>query len=192
MSSEPEFTKKNNDDWPALKSSQLGDLLGLSDRRVRQYAEQKVLPRNPDKTYPQRESIRAFIDFLRSNASGSVTVQDLNIRKLKAETEEREAKAEKAQLDLDVRRGELISRKDMYREWISRCVELRSSMMGLANQVGFRFTDGDVRSLVEEVVEAFVTETLETWSREGPYSPKEKTGTLDAPRTQSPEAAAET
>lgn len=178
MIGKPEFTRQKAADWPSLTSSQLADLLGMTDRRVRQYVQQGIMIRDGQK-YPMRENIRRYTDYLKANPSESADVDDLKTQKLRAETKEREAKAEKAQLDLDVRRGELISRKDMYREWVGRCVELRSAMMALPGEIGFRFTDEETRALVEEVTEDFVRKTLETWSREGPLTPRENGEALD-------------
>ena len=162
MSDKPELSQNGPNEWPSLKSSQLADLFGMSDRRIRQLAKDR---------YPLRECVQAYIAYLKANPTESASVADLEFRKLKAETEERQTKAERAQLDLDERRGELISREDMQREWTSRCVELRAAMLGLPNELGFRFTDDDTRALVEEVSEDFVRSTLETWSREGPHTP---------------------
>ena len=133
-----------------------------------------------------RENILAFIEFLKSNPAESQDVEDLKVLKLRAETKEREAKAEEAQLDLDVRRGELISRKDMYREWTSRCVELRAALLGLPNELGFRFTNDDTRVLVEEVSDEYVRKLLETWSRDGIYTPSKA---LDAERIEGAQAS---
>lgn len=172
LSDKPEFTQAGQTEWPSLKSSQIADLFGLSDRRIRQLVKDGVIPKSSRDKYPLRECVQAYIAYLKANPTESASVQDLEYRKLKAETEERQAKAERAQLELDVRRGELISREDMHREWTGRCVELRAAMLGLPNELGFRFTDDDTRALVEEVSEDFVRSTLETWSREGPHSPK--------------------
>lgn len=170
--------------WPALTSPRLGDLFGMTDRRVRQLAQQGILPRDEKGRYPMRDCVLAYVAYLKSNPDESASVKELEYRKLKAETEERQAKADKAQLDLDERRGELISRADMYREWIGRCVELRAAMLGLPNELGFRFTADDTRALVEEVSEEFVRTTLETWSREGPFTPRAPSTALDAARTE--------
>ena len=172
MSDKPELIQNGPNEWPSLKSSQLADLFGMSDRRIRQLVKDGVIPRDGRDRYPLRECVQAYIAYLKANPTESASVADLEFRKLKAETEERQAKAERAQLDLDERRGELISREDMQREWTSRCVELRAAMLGLPNELGFRFTDDDTRALVEEVSEDFVRSTLETWSREGPHTPK--------------------
>lgn len=172
LSGEPEFTPTETQDWPLLKSSQLADLFGLSKRRIQQLSKDGIIPAKGRDRYPLRECVQAYIAYLKANPTESASVADLEFRKLKAETEERQAKAERAQLDLDERRGELISREDMQREWTSRCVELRAAMLGLPNELGFRFTDDDTRALVEEVSEDFVRSTLETWSREGPHTPR--------------------
>ena len=172
LSGEPEFNQTETRDWPLLKSSELADLFGLSKRRIQQLAKDGIIRTSGRDKYPLRECVQAYIAYLKAYPTESASVQDLEYRKLKAETEERQAKAERAQLELDVRRGELISREDMHREWTGRCVELRAAMLGLPNELGFRFTDDDTRALVEEVSEDFVRSTLETWSREGPHSPK--------------------
>ena len=163
----------------------------MTDRRVRQLAQQGILPRDEKGRYPMRDCVLAYIAYLKSNPDESASVKELEYRKLKAETEERQAKADKAQLDLDERRGELISRADMYREWIGRCVELRAAMLGLPTELGFRFTADDTRALVEEVSEEFVRTTLETWSREGPFTPRAPSAALDAARTEGAGSAEE-
>lgn len=84
-----------------------------------------------------------------------------------ADTEEREAKAKKAQIAVAISEGRLMKRDDVVREWTARVLEVRSALLELPRRVGAQFPDVDTRNAVEEEVERTVYETLERYSRRG-------------------------
>jgi hypothetical protein len=86
---------------------------------------------------------------------------------LKAQAHEREAKAALRQLELDQKKGELVTIEEVKRQWSARLIEFKAAMLEMPKRAAFRFTDADVRLHVEEELSAFVTEVLAKYSRGG-------------------------
>ena len=129
-------------------------------------------------------TVKRYIGYLKESQKEQSTPSDqkkMKARKLKAETEEREARAKLAEIQLDEKAGKLISREDVIKEWSGRCVEVKAALLGLPQEIGFLFPDSEYRYMIEERVEQFVYETLERYSRDGISTPAPR-GLMEQPR----------
>lgn len=121
--------------------------------------------------YDLAPTIQAYIRYLtkkaRDNAVEGEDGEELARRRMIAETEEREAKARKAQISVAISEGRLMKRDDVVREWTARVLEVRSALLELPRRVGAQFLDVDTRNTVEEEVERTIYEILERYSRRG-------------------------
>lgn len=151
----------------------VGDIaaaFGLTERSVQMLTKEKILPRARRGQYNLFFAAQAYVKHLKDRISGNVLIpeqDDLKGRKMKADTEEREAKAALRQIQLAEERKALFRRDEIISQWESRLVEFKSAMLGLPRRVAFQVTDPVLRIQVEEEVHAFVIELLEQYSREG-------------------------
>lgn len=102
----------------------------------------------------------------------SENAAELNARKLKADTEYREAKAAREQLQREIAEGRFYPKDEVVGEWVRRVHEIRTAMLAIPRKVAAVFNDPDVRLVVESELTAIVREILERYSREGVYTPK--------------------
>ena len=143
-------------------------LLGMTPQWVRKLSKEGVIPQSSRGKFDLFPTIKRYIAYLKESQkeqTGPSDQKKMKARKLKAETEEREARAKLAEIQLDEKAGKLISREDVIREWSGRCVEVKAALLGLPQEIGFLFPDSEYRYMIEERVEQFVYETLERYSR---------------------------
>lgn len=157
-------------------TAQIAELFEVTERSVQILAQDKIIPRAKRGQFDLFLTAKAYIRNLKDRLGGKIIEpeqDDLKGRKLKAETEEREAKAALRRLELEEELGKLFRREEIDRQWTSRLIEVKAAMLEMPKRVAFRFTDPDVRIHVEEEVYAYVVEMLDRYSRSGivPDSP---------------------
>lgn len=164
----------------------VAELLNLSERRIEQLAQKRIIPKAGKGKYDPVPVVQAYIRYLQQKLVGggeTIDVSELKDRKLKAETEEREAKAERARIVVEIEKGELVKRKDVIREWIGRLVEVKAAMLELPQRVSFLFSDPDVKNTIEEEVTKTIYEVLEVYSRNGLHTRPVDVGGACGPKT---------
>ena len=133
-----------------MTEAALGDLLGLSARRVRQLVTEGVLT----KPLHRRDSVRAYCGWLREKASRGVAVMD----DLKAEKirQAREA-ADKLALQNAAARGELVRASEVESAWSNVLRDVRSMMLAVPSRCGAslpHLTAHDVAAIDGEIKSA--------------------------------------
>jgi len=98
------------------------------------------------------------------------TISD-EARKLKADADYRETKSEKEKIALDKIQGELIHIDDVQAEWASRILELKSGLRQLEKKIAPQIANQSIRE-VERVLRDEVYYLLESYSRDGAYTPR--------------------
>lgn len=162
------------DSMHLCSTEEISSVLGMTPQWVRKLSKEGVIPQVTRGKFDLLPTIKRYIGYLKESQKEQSTPGDqkkMKARKLKAETEEREARAKLAEIQLDEKAGKLISREDVIREWSGRCVEVKAALLGLPQEIGFLFPDSEYRHMIEERVEQFVYETLERYSREGISTP---------------------
>lgn len=164
----------------------VAELLNLSERRIEQLAQKRIIPKAGKGRYDPVPVVQAYIRYLQQKLTGGgdvIDVSELKDRKLKAETEEREAKAERARIVVEIEKGELMKRSDVIREWAGRLVEVKAALLELPQRVSFLFADPDVKNTIEEEVTKTIYEVLEVYSRNGLYTRPVDAGGTRGPKT---------
>jgi hypothetical protein len=103
---------------------------------------------------------------------GSKDSDDLNQRKLKADTEYREAKAAREQLMKELAEGKYFLKDEVVGEWVRRVHEIRTAILALPRKVAAVFPDPEIRVTVESEMTTIAHEILDRYAREGVYTPK--------------------
>lgn len=163
-----------NDGGGLYPKKVIADLLNLSERRVEQLTHQKILPKAERGKYDLGPTVKAYVMYLQQRLSGGdevIDIKALKDEKLRAETDERRAKARIAEMRAKALEGSLLEREQVVKEWTSRVTEVKAALLNLPQEIGFLFADSQYRNTVEEGVELFVEETLKRYSREGICTP---------------------
>ena len=160
--------EKKSEASGVVSTKDLAKFLEVDMRTVQALAKEGKIPQQGRNAFPFFPAVKAYIKHLRSlNKSNLPESGDLPRRKLKAETEEREARAELRKIQLEVERGNLFTRGEIIREWTGRLLEFKAAVLELPKKIAFRFADPDTRVLVEEEATSYTFEILERYSRDG-------------------------
>lgn len=95
-------------------------------------------------------------------------------RKIKADVARAELRAKKEQLQFEVMAGQFIPKDEVEQEWASRVVELKAGLMCLPRELAGEFTDTIVQRTVEAKAREKIFSLLESYSRDGTYTPRQK------------------
>ena len=133
-----------------MTEAALGDLLGISARRVRQLVTEGVLT----KPLHRRDSVRAYCGWLREKASrGVAVVDDLKAEKIR---QAREA-ADKLALQNAAARGELVTASAVESAWSNVLRDVRSMLLAVPSRCGAslpHLTAHDVAAIDGEIKSA--------------------------------------
>jgi phage terminase Nu1 subunit (DNA packaging protein) len=79
----------------------IAELLNLTERRVEQLAQKKIIPKAGKGLFDLGPTVHAYVKYLQGIANGAITADksEINQRFLQAQAEEREAKASMAKLE---------------------------------------------------------------------------------------------
>lgn len=142
-----------------VSAKTLAEWLDLSAVRVAALAREGVFPREGDRDYPLRASIRAYVVYCRDNPSGRrIANPDLADEKLRLTR----AQADMAELQAARNRGELIPLDDVRREWAWVAVDLRARLLAVAPRVASALAldrvaaarlDEELRSALEDIAD---------------------------------------
>lgn len=138
---------------------ELGRWLGLSSRRVRELAEAGRLPRRGGR-YPLRAAVLAHVERLREEAAGRRGSDDAGQPRDLVQERARLAavQADRAELELSARRGELVDGAQMRAGFIGLVTAARNRLLGVPSKAKARVPHLSVRDI--EVLEHLIAEAL--------------------------------
>ena len=122
-----------------ISEATLSDLLGLTSRRVRDLATDGVIPKVGPALYDQRESVRAYCEWLRNKAAlgrGSTDPE------YKAErTRLAREQADKIAQQNATARGEYLPASEVTATWSGILRDVRSAMLAVPSRIQARLSD---------------------------------------------------
>ncbi len=164
---------KNADDISAVtvNASMLGDIIGVSDRRIRGLAEEGVLVRAAKGRYKLIESLKNYILMLRIANGGDVQASDMENLDLDTEKAKHEViKIQMSELKLRLMEGSVHKSEDVRAVMSDMLVTFRSRLMNhpaktapiLANM----YDTGQIQAYLEREMQEALRELRD-------YNPKE-------------------
>lgn len=152
-----------------LTADQFASLVNLDKRRVQQLAKQGVIEKEGRGKYPISE-ITSYIRYLQElvqqrkiaaqPAEGSLNPEHERARK-------DAATADKLEMDLAERRGELLEAKDAEEEWTKAVMAIRSGALSLPSRMAEELARTNDARQVKELLRVEVYEILEELSEYG-------------------------
>lgn len=137
-------------------ASDLAGWLGLTANRVSTLAREGVLPRNAEKRFPLKASVRAYCAHAGAGAMGRRVDADLAAEKLRAA----KATAEKLEIQNAKARGDLLDGREVANEWRSIVTDLRAAVLAVPSRVAGRMgldrattaaLDAEIRDAMEVI-----------------------------------------
>ncbi|GLK67037.1 hypothetical protein [Hansschlegelia plantiphila] len=150
----------DDDDPPSIEvvnAAAVGDLVGVTGRRIEQLASDGVILRIGVGRFDKRASVRAYCDFLRAGATGRGNV-DKAYRD--AKTRAAAAQAEKIETANAVAAGELVSAADVAAAWSTILADVRAAMLAIPSRVqgidrhAIELLDREIREALEGLADA--------------------------------------
>ena len=144
---------------PRGSGAELARLLGITDRRVRQLADEEILTREPEGDYLLPEVIAEYYAYKYK------TDESVDLMKEKALHEK--AKRELAELELAKRRNEVHDAEDVQIVMVDMLTKLRSQLLGLPTKMAKLLVERDA-----SYIDAALTQEIEERLKElSDYSP---------------------
>ena len=153
-----------------VSASVLGELLGVSDRRVRQLASEGIFKRAAKGRYLLPESIKTYISMLKmeSDINSSGESNEIDLEKEKAIHER--IKRQQSEIKLALMKGEVHKSDDVEDVMMDMLASFRSKMISLPSKLAPMLTN---KSAATEVREILTREVLEALMELKDYNPSD-------------------
>lgn len=140
----------------------IAGLLDLTERRVQQLVRQGVIPRPERGRYDLVGAVRGYVRFLREQATRAGGEVDFSAERARLV----KAKADLAEMEAALRRGELVPAERVEQAWIAVLAHLRARLLGLPDRlaplVHEEATIAGARAVIRRTVFAALSELAET------------------------------
>ena len=142
-----------------MGTAQLADLLGLSDRTVRELAARDVLPRTGRGRFDTRLAVRRYTAHLREQAAGRGNGDSAAMGAVTAERlREARERADKIALQNAKARGEMVPAADVERAWSEVLRDIRARMLAVPARCMARL--GRLTAAEGQIIEQEVRDAL--------------------------------
>lgn len=144
----------------------MGKLIGLSDRRVRQLADEGVIPRTEGGSYELTVALPAYINHLKMDGEIDKSSLDSFLQKEKALHEK--AKREKAELILGQMRNNLHESQDVEKVMNEMLINFKTKLLSIPTKVAPQLIGYEEIPEVEEILRHEIYEVLKELSEYDP------------------------
>lgn len=141
-----------------VSATELGALLDLSARRVRELAEAGVLRRHGQGRFIAEEARADYLRHLRETAAGRAAAGDGGLDLVAERTRLAKAQADRQELELAVRRGQLVDSDQVKAGFIGLVTAARNRLLGVPSKAKARVPHLTVRDI--EQLEDLIAEAL--------------------------------
>jgi phage terminase Nu1 subunit (DNA packaging protein) len=152
-----------------VTASVLCDLIGISDRRVRQLAQEGVLIRVAKGRYSLAKSIKGYITNLKvtqtmNQDKKDASPVDLDIEKAKHERIKRQLSENK----LSLQRGKLHRAEDVERVMTDMLMNFKGKILNIPTRLAVKLTNQRDENHIEEIIREACIESLQEFSEYNP------------------------
>lgn len=153
-------------DGAVVSAKSMGKLIGLSDRRVRQLAEEGIIPKTEGGSYELVKAISSYINFLKLNNE----IDNTNL----AEAYEKEkvlherAKRQKAEILVRKIKNEVHESEDVEIVLTEMLANFKAKLLSIPTKIAPEIVGYSETSLVEDILKREMYETLEELSEYNP------------------------
>jgi phage terminase Nu1 subunit (DNA packaging protein) len=140
----------------------IADLFGITERRVEQLAQKKIIPKAGKGVFDLGPTVQAYIRYLHGLISGGISADttELNQRLLQAQAEEKEAKANMAKLELSVMQGRLHESEHVKKIMTDMIVACRSRFLAIPSRASTALVSMTEPADIAEYLQGLVYEAL--------------------------------
>jgi phage terminase Nu1 subunit (DNA packaging protein) len=164
------LVKIGNDKQILISTKGLCSVLGVSKMTISKWAKQGMPKRGIG--WWCLADVIAWRDSSTGDTTGEIQNKSLNARKLEADAQYKEVKAEKEEILLNALKGQYIERDAIVREWTERVLNLKKSLLMLPKLIAAEFINVEISAQVEEKTTDYVHDFLNEYARKGKYTPQ--------------------
>ncbi len=162
----------------------LASLFGLTERRIRQLADDGIIPKLQHGLYPLDDSVRGYTVFLQeASRKGGEKNEDILIAQARYES----ARADKMEMEVALRRRELVLASDIETEVMNMVANFRARLLSLPSSIAAQGLGMTNRTEFERLVRIKVKEALYECAR---YDPQQTNDVEDTPKSSRKRKAA--
>ncbi|WP_049043278.1 hypothetical protein [Clostridium sporogenes] len=165
-----ESKKIQNVDSVTVSSSVLSDIFGLTERRVRQLAEEGIIVKIKRGRYDLSSSVRNYIIHLKTNNDLKEDKTDKEIDYDMEHALLERARREKVELELAAMRGQMHHSEDVERVMNDMLANFRSKLLALPTKASPMLIARDDIGTIQEILHNQMLEVLQELSD---YNPEE-------------------
>lgn len=134
----------------------IASVLDLSERRVRQLRDQKILIEVRKNYFDLIPAIQAYIAYLRSLSTDGNQASDYNLEKAKFVR----ARRENQELDLEVKRGELYPGEEVELVVSDMLIRFKSHLLSIPSKLSPQLSEMSDKNTIQRLLKREVAEAL--------------------------------
>lgn len=134
----------------------IASVLDLSERRVRQLRDQKILIEARKNYFDLIPAIQAYIAYLRSLSTDGNQASDYNLEKAKFVR----ARRENQELDLEVKRGELYPGEEVELVVSDMLIRFKSHLLSIPSKLSPQLSEMSDKNTIQRLLKREVAEAL--------------------------------
>lgn len=135
----------------------IAKLFGISERRVQQLAQDKVIPKAVRGQYDLIACVRAYIKYLQERAFGkSAAPQDTHLERARL----LKAQADMAEIDLAERTGSLVTVDRVEADWMDMVSACRAKMLSIPTKTAYQIAHLENPQEIEKFLKRIINEAL--------------------------------
>ncbi|MGZ0084569.1 hypothetical protein ACWNXI_03035 [Caldibacillus thermoamylovorans] len=148
-----------------VSTSEIAEIFGLSDRRIRQLEKEEALVKISRGKYDLKASVQRYITFIKEQAEK--TEEELDLTKEK--TLLTRANRQKVELELQIMRGELHRSEDVRRVMNDMLSAFRARVLAIPSKTAPRLLAQTDLAVVQDIIKKEVYEALQELSEYDPH-----------------------
>jgi phage terminase Nu1 subunit (DNA packaging protein) len=140
----------------------IAELFNVSERYINRLAVKKIIPKEGRGQFKLKPTIKAYITYLRGQKNNMIldNMNELEHRLLQAQTQEREAKASMADLELSVMEGRLHEAEHVRKIMTDMIVACRSRLLAIPSRASTTLAYMTAPPDIVEYLQGLVYEAL--------------------------------
>jgi len=148
-----------------VSTAEISEILGLSDRRIRQLEKEDALVKINRGKYDLKASVQRYIEYIKAQAEK--TEEELDLTKEK--TLLTRANRQKVELELQIMRGELHRSEDVRRVMNNMLGAFRARVLAIPSKTAPQLLSQTDLAVVQDIIKKEVYEALQELSEYDPH-----------------------
>ena len=148
---------------PSYPASAIAKLFDLTERRIQQLAQEKVIPKSIKGKYELVPCVKGYINYLRERSIGKeLASSDASTARIRLLT----LQANKLEIENDILNKQFLSAEDVKKTWFSLISRCRASFLSLPSKLANQVIGLKEAGEAEEILKLSVYEALAELSTE--------------------------